>query len=62
MNNEWATENNELPYVPDLHISGTVKKEGKLTFWMHSPQYEIGYSKIDWDKEEKHEGNNHNRT
>jgi len=60
--NEWAMESNELPYVPDLHIAGTVKKQNSLTFWMHSPLYEIGYSKIKWGKKEKHEGNKLERT
>ena len=51
----YATEANELPYTPDLHVLGTVKRGGgNITFWMYNPLYEIGYSKIQW---RKHGGN-----
>ncbi len=62
MEQEYASPENELPYTPDLHIHGTVKKQNSLTFWLSNPDYRKGYSKIKWDKKEKHEGNNHNRT
>lgn len=34
---EWATPENELPYTPDLHISGTVRTPRGITFWMFNP-------------------------
>lgn len=39
MGNEWATTENELPYVPDLHVSGTVKRPDSITFWRFNPPY-----------------------
>jgi hypothetical protein len=50
MGNEYATPENELPYVPDLHINGTVQRHGSLTFWLSNPQFREGYDKIDWGK------------
>ncbi len=55
MGNQYATPDNELPYTPDLHIAGTVKKQDTLTFWLWNPLYEAGYSKIQWHKEENNE-------
>lgn len=52
MGNEYATSENELPYVPDLHITGTVKREKSLTFWLSNPLFREGYAKIQWSKKE----------
>lgn len=49
---EWATEDNELPYTPDLHISGTVKKPGSLTFWL-TRRRPKDVSPDDWDAQEQ---------
>ena len=49
---EWATKDNELPYIPDLHIKGTITKNrnGKTftEFWLTRPRPE-GVSIDDWE-------------
>jgi len=56
MGNEWATEDNELPYTPDSHIGGTItrNRNGKtLTeFWLSRPRPE-GVSIDDWEAQEQ---------
>lgn len=49
---EFATPENELPYTPDLHISGTVKRPGGLTFWLSRPR-PVGVSVDDWEAQEQ---------
>ncbi len=51
--NEYATPENGLPYVPDLHVGGTVLKGTSLTFWLSNSLFETGYEKIDWGKNER---------
>ena len=54
--NEYATPENELPYVPDLHIRGTVKKPNGLTFWLSRPR-PVGVSVEEWDALEQQKWN-----
>ena len=54
MGNEYATPENDLPYVPDLHVRGTVTSgDGrggtKLQFWFYSPRPK-GVSIDEWDR------------
>ena len=57
MSTEYATPENELPYVPDLHIEGTMLTPKGLRFWLSNSLFRTGYDKIKWDKEEGNEGN-----
>ena len=52
MGNAYATPENELGYVPDLHISGTIPNgiRGGLNFYLCRPRPE-GISFDSWDKQ-----------
>ena len=56
MSTEFATKDNELPYTPDLHISGTIVKNrnGKTftEFWLSRPRPK-GVSLDDWEEQEQ---------
>jgi len=45
---EYATEYNELPYVPDLHISNTIRRKRGTEFWLYRPPPQ-GVSLDDWE-------------
>ena len=50
MSNYYATPENELGYVPDLHIRGTIPRGGgKLEFWLSQPRPK-GFSVDEWDR------------
>jgi len=49
----YATPENDLPYVPDLHTRGTIPRAGgKLEFWLSRPRPK-GYSVEEWDELEQ---------
>jgi len=50
--NEYATPYNELPYTPDLHISGTVVRPNGITFWLSRPR-PSGVSVDEWEVQEQ---------
>lgn len=52
MGTEYATPENELPYVPDLHVRGTVKRPDSITFWLSRPRPK-GMSVDEWDRLEQ---------
>jgi len=53
MPNEYATEENDLPYVPDLHVRGTIPRGGgRLEFWLSRPRPK-GFSVDEWDRLEQ---------
>lgn len=52
MKQEWATEDNELPYVPDLHVGGTVQRPNGITFWLTRPRSK-GISVDEWETQEQ---------
>ena len=60
MSTEYATPENNLPYEPNLHISGTItrNRNGKtLTeFWLSRPRPE-GMGIDEWDKLETEKWN-----
>ena len=53
MGTEWATDKNDLPYIPALHMKGTIVKnrDGKtLTeFWLSRPRPR-GVSIDEWEE------------
>lgn len=55
---EYATEKNELPYVPDLHIGGTIVRSPKkgrgarTDFWLTRPCPK-GIDPDDWETQEQ---------
>jgi len=54
MSTEYATEDNDLPYVPDLHIKGTISRgtNGSREFWLTRPRPR-GVSIEEWDRLEQ---------
>lgn len=53
MGNYYATPENDMPYVPDLHVSRTIPRGGgKLEFWLSRPRPK-GYSVDEWDRLEQ---------
>jgi len=45
---EYATDKNELPYVPDLHISNTIRRKRGTEFWLYHPCPK-GIDPDDWE-------------
>ena len=54
MGNYYATPENDIDYVPDLHISGTIPNgtRGGLRFYLCRPRPE-GISPNTWEKQNK---------
>jgi len=50
--NEWATDDNELPYTPNPHTRGTILTPRGIKFWLTHPR-PVGIGIDEWEKQEQ---------